>query len=184
MYYSPKEHNPPHIHVYYQNSAVVINIENCKISRGILPAKQKRLVIAWIEIHKEESLQIGNYVRMEKNHLRFNLYNNMNSYFAIIDVKTVEDFKLLLTFSNGEKRMFDTKPYLNKGIFKELQDVALFKTAHISFDTVEWDNEANFDPEMLYEESKRIKEKKYSKTNALPSSVAEPRSKFKKKKFH
>ncbi len=56
MYYSPKEHNPPHIHVYYQDLASVVNIENCKIVKGNLPAKQTRLVNAWIEIHKEELL--------------------------------------------------------------------------------------------------------------------------------
>ena len=28
MYYAPKEHNPPHIHVYYQDMAAVMNIED------------------------------------------------------------------------------------------------------------------------------------------------------------
>ncbi len=78
--------------------------------------------------------------------------------------------------------MFDAKPFLNKGIFRELQNVELFNTAHIGFDTVEWDNEADFDPEMLYEVSKRIIEKKHIKANSSQFSVAEPRSKYKKKK--
>jgi hypothetical protein len=54
MYYAPKEHNPPHIHVHYQNFTAVINISSCEITRGNLPAKQLRLVLAWMEIHKEE----------------------------------------------------------------------------------------------------------------------------------
>ena len=54
MYYAPKEHNPPHIHAYYQNFKAVINIHNCDILNGDLPPKQVRLVNAWIEIHKEE----------------------------------------------------------------------------------------------------------------------------------
>lgn len=54
MYYSPKEHNPPHIHVYYQESSATINIETCEIIEGQFPLKQLKLVIAWIEIHKEE----------------------------------------------------------------------------------------------------------------------------------
>jgi hypothetical protein len=45
------------------------------------------------------------------------------------------------------------KPYLNTGIFKELKNEAVFKTAKISFDTVEWDNEADIDPETLYADS-------------------------------
>ena len=54
MYYAPKEHNPPHIHVYYQDSIAVINILDSDLMQGTLPPKQFRLVVAWIEIHKEE----------------------------------------------------------------------------------------------------------------------------------
>ena len=54
MYYSPKEHGPPHIHVYFQGRVVVINIANCEIMKGKLPRKQKRLMDAWIELHKDE----------------------------------------------------------------------------------------------------------------------------------
>ena len=54
MYYAPKEHNPPHIHVYYQDFVSVINIQTYDLIEGELPSKQLRLVLAWIEIHKEE----------------------------------------------------------------------------------------------------------------------------------
>ena len=54
MYYAPKEHNPPHIHVYYQDFKAVINILDCELMDGKLPSKQNRLVTAWIEIHKDE----------------------------------------------------------------------------------------------------------------------------------
>ncbi len=43
--------------------------------------------------------------------------------------------------------------YLEKGIFRELKDLSLFKSAGVSFDTVEWENEADIDPETLYEDS-------------------------------
>jgi len=29
MYYAPKEHNPPHIHAYYQDFKATINILDC-----------------------------------------------------------------------------------------------------------------------------------------------------------
>ena len=54
MYYAPKEHNPPHIHVYYQDFVSVINFHTFELLQGELPSKQLRLVSAWIEIHKEE----------------------------------------------------------------------------------------------------------------------------------
>lgn len=45
------------------------------------------------------------------------------------------------------------KPYHDFGIFQELKDLRLFKTVKTSFDTIEWDNEADFDPEILYQKS-------------------------------
>jgi hypothetical protein len=75
-------------------------------------------------------------------------------YLAIIDVEPLRDYQLLLTFENGEKRIFDMKPYLNKGIFKELKDEKLFRSVRVSFDSIEWSNQADIDPEVLYEDSK------------------------------
>lgn len=49
------------------------------------------------------------------------------------------------------------KPYLEIGIFKELRDPGLFKTVKTSFDSIEWANEADFDPEVLYQKSHTIK---------------------------
>jgi len=77
-------------------------------------------------------------------------------YLAIKEVKPQDDFHLLLTFENGEKRLFDMKPYLDFGIFKDLKDIRLFKTVKTSFDTIEWDNEADFDPETLYNKSIKV----------------------------
>ena len=77
-------------------------------------------------------------------------------YLAVKHVKALENYNLLLTFENGEKRQFDMSPYLNLGIFRELTDEKMFKTVKTNFDTIEWDNEADIDPEILYRESKKI----------------------------
>jgi len=76
-------------------------------------------------------------------------------YLAVTEVEPLEDYQLLLTFENGEKRIFDMKPYLDKGIFQELKDKKKFKTVRVSFDSIEWDNQADIDPEVLYEKSSR-----------------------------
>jgi hypothetical protein len=77
-------------------------------------------------------------------------------YLSIIDVKPKDNYLLQLTFENGEKRQFDMKPYLDIGIFQELKDLRLFNTVKTSFDSIEWDNEADFDPEILYQKSIKI----------------------------
>jgi hypothetical protein len=37
MYCSPGEHNPPHIHAYYQNHMAIVDIRTGEITDGKLP---------------------------------------------------------------------------------------------------------------------------------------------------
>ena len=71
-------------------------------------------------------------------------------YLGVKNVVPLDDFKLQLLFENNEKRVFDMKPYLNKGIFSELNKKDVFNTVHIAFDTIAWSNNADIDPETLY----------------------------------
>ena len=73
-------------------------------------------------------------------------------YLAVKDVKTIDDYKLILTFEDDSVRIFDMKPLLVKGVFKELKDEKLFKTVKVSFDSIEWANGIDIDPETLYED--------------------------------
>ena len=50
-----KDHNPPHIHVKYQDDEASVNLSG-DITDGNLPKKQLRLVQAWIELHSDEIL--------------------------------------------------------------------------------------------------------------------------------
>jgi len=79
-------------------------------------------------------------------------------YVAVKTVTPINNYTLLLTFDNGEKRQFDMKPYLNIGIFQELKDIKRFNSVRVSFDTIEWDNKADLDPEILYKNSIQVKE--------------------------
>lgn len=54
MYFLGKEHNPPHIHAFYNDFVAVIDINNLKIIEGDLPKTAQKLVINWIKINKEE----------------------------------------------------------------------------------------------------------------------------------
>jgi hypothetical protein len=79
-------------------------------------------------------------------------------YLAVKGVKPIDNYNLILTFENGEKRQFDMNPFLDKGIFQELRDISKFNTVKLSFDTIEWENEADLDPEFLYKYSLKIEE--------------------------
>ncbi len=69
-------------------------------------------------------------------------------------VLPTNDFQLIITFTNGEERVFDMKPYLDKGVFKALQDVSLFTKAHIAWGTVVWNEDIDMSPDTLYLDSK------------------------------
>lgn len=77
-------------------------------------------------------------------------------YPAVKSVKPLLNYTLLLTFDNNEVKIFDVKPYLDKGIFKELKEESNFNSVHVSFDTIEWSNGADICPETLYEESLKM----------------------------
>jgi hypothetical protein len=79
-------------------------------------------------------------------------------YKGVTNVIPQANYLLLLTFDNGENRIFDMKPYLDFGVFKELKDISVFNTVKTSFDTIEGINEIDFDPEVLYEKSIKIGE--------------------------
>lgn len=49
-----RKHKHPHIHAKYQNNEAVISIPNGELLEGKLPPAKMRLVLAWIEIHKDE----------------------------------------------------------------------------------------------------------------------------------
>ena len=74
-------------------------------------------------------------------------------YAPVTSVKPLDGYKLLLEFGNIEKRIFDVSPYLNTGKFAELRDLSLFNSVTIKFDSIEWANHLDIDPEFLYEKS-------------------------------
>ncbi len=69
-------------------------------------------------------------------------------------VNPMQDYLLEIVFSNGEKKKFDLKPYLNFGLFKELKDFTLFQTAKEELGTVTWKNGLDICPDTLYLEGK------------------------------
>jgi hypothetical protein len=74
-------------------------------------------------------------------------------YYAVKKVQPLSDYCLQLQFEDGQVKKFDCKPYLDIGRFKELKSIALFGTVKVSFDSIEWKNGLDLDPELLYERS-------------------------------
>jgi hypothetical protein len=71
-------------------------------------------------------------------------------------VRALEDFRLELVFENGERRLFEAKPYLQRGVFVRLQNHALFHAVRVVAGSVEWPGELDLSYDTLYLESQPI----------------------------
>jgi hypothetical protein len=49
-----KRHKKPHIHAKYQENEAVVSINDGKVLEGRLPPAKMRLLLAWMEIHRDE----------------------------------------------------------------------------------------------------------------------------------
>lgn len=49
-----KRHHAPHLHIKYQNEEAVVAIPGGEVLEGGIPANKLRLLLAWIEIHRDE----------------------------------------------------------------------------------------------------------------------------------
>ncbi len=54
FYYDNKEHHLPHIHLEYAEFKAVLSLPLGEILEGKFPNDKLKLVLAWIEIHKDE----------------------------------------------------------------------------------------------------------------------------------
>ena len=75
----------------------------------------------------------------------------MNPY--VKDLTPLPNYRLLLRFENGETRIFDTAPYLEKGVFQRIQHPGLFGLAKVVAGSVEWPGEIDLSYDTLYLES-------------------------------
>ena len=76
------------------------------------------------------------------------------------DVKAQSDYTLILTFDNEEHRIFDVKPYLDKGIFRELKNQSMFNSVQPCLGSIQWQNGQDFCPDTLYLDSVPVKEER------------------------
>jgi len=72
----------------------------------------------------------------------------MNPY--VSSVRPIDDYRLEVSFENGERRIFDVKPYLYRGLFVRLQNRALFRAARVVAGSVEWPGGLDLSYDTLY----------------------------------
>ena len=78
----------------------------------------------------------------------------MNALLDVVTVRATPDYMLHLEFENGEKRIFDMNPYMDKHPFIRVKDTALFALATVDYGTVVWPGRIDIAPETLYDRSR------------------------------
>ena len=74
-----------------------------------------------------------------------------NPIWTVTAVRPRQNYTLLLTFADGENRIYDAQPLLNKEIYASLKNLAFFLTAKAECGTVVWNDDVDIAPEHLYE---------------------------------
>ena len=54
FYLDNKQHKLPHIHVKYNDQNAVYSIPDGNLLEGSLPSAKEKLILAWIELRKED----------------------------------------------------------------------------------------------------------------------------------
>ena len=89
-------------------------------------------------------------------------------YPGVKSVQAAAEYRLILAFDNGERRVFDARPLLTIGRFQALASPQVFSKVRVALDTVEWENGLDLDPEYLYARSEPLQCEQPAPADALP----------------
>ena len=83
-------------------------------------------------------------------------------------VRSLDDYQIYVELEDGREGIFDMKPYLNHGVFKELQDISYFSQVDILFGAVTWPHEQDIAPETLVAELRPLDKGESNEMGNLP----------------
>ena len=66
------------------------------------------------------------------------------------NVMVLDDYKLKISFDNGEERIFNAADLFNRKAFKPLKNITLFKQVKPNGISIEWPPDIDVCPDELY----------------------------------
>lgn len=91
-------------------------------------------------------------------------------YPRVKNVKAKENYLLEIQFTNNSCRVFDIKPYLNFGVFKELKNIEYFRKVNRLGVSIAWPHGQDICPDTLFLESKPLTGKPSRRRSRLSHS--------------
>ena len=71
-------------------------------------------------------------------------------FLKVSNAEYLDNYRIKLTFNNGETKTVDLQNELNGSVYKPLHQLDYFKNFRVPYNTVEWSNGADYAPEYLY----------------------------------
>jgi len=71
-------------------------------------------------------------------------------FLEVLQAEYIDNFRIKLTFNNGEIKTVDLQNELNGSVYKPLHHLDYFKKFQVKYNTIEWTNGADYAPEYLY----------------------------------
>ena len=69
----------------------------------------------------------------------------------VVKAEYVDGYRVKLWFKNNVTKVVDLKPSLKGEVFEPLKDIDFFKRFTVKYNTIEWENGADFAPEYLFD---------------------------------
>jgi hypothetical protein len=90
----------------------------------------------------------------------------MDELLDVVKVAPGSGQTLYLEFENGERRVIDLSPFLERPPFQPLKALPLFRRAFVDYGTVVWPGEIDIAPETLYDRSQPVPPEEWSRSLA------------------
>ena len=71
-------------------------------------------------------------------------------FLEVSNAEYLDNYRIKLTFNNGEIKTVDLQNELNGNVYKPLYQLDYFKSFCVRYNTIEWSNGADYAPEYLY----------------------------------
>ena len=79
------------------------------------------------------------------------------SLIRLLAVEPLDEFRVRITFKNGVVKEIDLEPLLRGEIFAPIRnDIAMLRSVKVVDSTIDWDNGADIDPDVLYYDLKPV----------------------------
>lgn len=118
----------------------------CKLNAG----QGLKMILEWLEQHKEELMD--NWEKAQKGDPLKKiepLKQDTDMFTEVVKAEYVDGYRIRLWFNNQVTKVVDLRTSLKGKVFEPLKDLNFFKRFTVKYNTIEWENGADFAPEYL-----------------------------------